>query len=127
MAKPRMYFGTLNDRTPRCRQPAKTGGQLHLPYPATFRTSFADELPGFQVIRQCVDVDFGGKGFQPFSIDLDEQLMDWSDEEREMLAEDPELAWLTQTVPGGAHSRPDGGEQRTDRRRFRSCGLSASY
>lgn len=47
----------------------------------------------------------------PFSIDLDGQLIDWSDEERELLAADAEYAWLTQPMPGAIHCRPDGGEQ----------------
>lgn len=46
----------------------------------------------------------------PFSIDLDNQHIDWSDEEREMLLEDPEFAWLAQTMPGAIHCRPDGGD-----------------
>lgn len=45
----------------------------------------------------------------PFSIDLDAKKLHWSDEERSMLAEDPELAWLAETLPGGTHCRPDGG------------------
>jgi glycine/D-amino acid oxidase-like deaminating enzyme len=46
----------------------------------------------------------------PFSIDLDEQVLDWSPEEREMLTEDPEMAWLAQPIPGVTHCRPDGGD-----------------
>jgi len=45
----------------------------------------------------------------PFSIDLDAKQLNWSDEERCMLAGDPELAWLAKTLPGGTHCRPDGG------------------
>ena len=45
----------------------------------------------------------------PFSIDLDAKQLNWSDEERSMLADDPELAWLATTLPGGTHCRPDGG------------------
>jgi glycine/D-amino acid oxidase-like deaminating enzyme len=45
----------------------------------------------------------------PFSIDLDAKQLNWSDEERSMLAEDPELSWLAKTLPGGTHCRPDGG------------------
>lgn len=46
----------------------------------------------------------------PFSIDLDGQEIDWSDEEREMLREDPEFAWLAGDMPGAIHCRPDGGD-----------------
>ena len=45
----------------------------------------------------------------PFSIDLDEKTLNWSAEERELLSEDPDLAWLTGVLPGGTHCRPEGG------------------
>ena len=45
----------------------------------------------------------------PFTIDLDEKRLDWTDEERAALAEDPANDWLTRTFPGGTHCRPDGG------------------
>jgi len=47
----------------------------------------------------------------PFSIDLDEKTLGWSDEELALLAEDPELRWLTGVMPAGSHCRPDGGER----------------
>ena len=47
---------------------------------------------------------------QPFSIDLDDKRLSWSEDEREMLAEDPDLAWLSASLPGGTHCRPEGGE-----------------
>ncbi len=47
---------------------------------------------------------------QPFSIDLDDKRISWSEEERELLSEDPDLAWLTETLPGGTHCRPEGGD-----------------
>lgn len=46
----------------------------------------------------------------PFSIDLDPQTIDWSEEERAMLLEDPDFAWLAQPMPGAIHCRPDGGD-----------------
>jgi glycine/D-amino acid oxidase-like deaminating enzyme len=45
----------------------------------------------------------------PFTIDLDERTIEWTDGELEMLAEDPELEWLVREMPGGTHCRPDGG------------------
>ncbi len=45
----------------------------------------------------------------PFSIDLDPKKLGWTTEERDLLASDPDLAWLTQQMPGGTHCRPDGG------------------
>jgi glycine/D-amino acid oxidase-like deaminating enzyme len=47
----------------------------------------------------------------PFSIDLDARRLDWSDDERELLAEDPHTAWLTKPIHGGIHCRPDGGDR----------------
>jgi len=49
----------------------------------------------------------------PFSIDLDEKTLGWSDEEHAMLASDPQLQGLTRTMPAGTHCRPDGSEQGT--------------
>ena len=46
----------------------------------------------------------------PFSIDLDAVDLNWDEEERELLLEDAETAWLTQQLPGGVHCRPDGGD-----------------
>ena len=45
----------------------------------------------------------------PFSIDLDPKTLPWSEEERALLAADPEMNWLTKTIPGGTHCRPEGG------------------
>jgi glycine/D-amino acid oxidase-like deaminating enzyme len=45
---------------------------------------------------------------QPFSIDLDEASLDWNDEERAALSEDPNLSWLTKPIDGGIHCRPEG-------------------
>ncbi len=47
----------------------------------------------------------------PFSIDLDSKYLGWSEEERSMLAEDPDLEWLAGELPPGSHCRPDGGVQ----------------
>ncbi|WP_424933831.1 NAD(P)/FAD-dependent oxidoreductase [Amaricoccus macauensis] len=47
----------------------------------------------------------------PFTIDLDGQRIDWSAEEREMLAEDPDFRWLAGDMPGAIHCRPDGGDR----------------
>lgn len=46
----------------------------------------------------------------PFSIDLDPQVIDWSDEEMALLGQESETAWLTEPMPGAVHCRPDGGE-----------------
>ena len=45
----------------------------------------------------------------PFTIDLDRKSLAWTEEEREMLRDEPELAWLAGVMPAGTHCRPDGG------------------
>jgi sarcosine oxidase subunit beta len=45
----------------------------------------------------------------PLMIWTDPVSLPWSDEERAELAEDPELRWLTETMPPGVHFRPEGG------------------
>lgn len=49
----------------------------------------------------------------PFAIDLDPQYLDWDDDERRMLAEDPDFAWLAEQLPGAIHCRPEGGDNGT--------------
>ena len=49
----------------------------------------------------------------PFAIDLDARSLDWTAEERELLADDEALAWLVEAIPGGIHCRPDGGDHGT--------------
>lgn len=44
----------------------------------------------------------------PLVIHADEQRIDWTKEERALLAEEPETAWLLDKLPFGAHSRPEG-------------------
>lgn len=45
----------------------------------------------------------------PFVVDLDRQAIDWSDEERELLAGDESTARFAAEMPGGIHCRPEGG------------------
>jgi sarcosine oxidase subunit beta len=44
----------------------------------------------------------------PLLIWNDPQNLPWSDEERAFLSEDLEIAWLTEPLPAGAHTRPEG-------------------
>jgi glycine/D-amino acid oxidase-like deaminating enzyme len=46
----------------------------------------------------------------PFAIDLDEQTLPWTVEERLALADDPDTAALLAPMKGGIHCRPDGGD-----------------
>lgn len=70
------------------------------------------ELPIANVFQQKIafeDVLGSVPRDLPFVIDLDETELEWPDDIRGLLAEDPDLQWLTQTLPGGRHCRPDGG------------------
>ncbi|HEX2500584.1 MAG TPA: FAD-binding oxidoreductase [Methylomirabilota bacterium] len=44
----------------------------------------------------------------PFLIWDDAQTLDWSTEEREALAADPDLRWMLGPFPAGVHTRPEG-------------------
>ncbi len=72
-----------------------------------------DELPILNVFQQKIafeDAQSIISRQMPFSIDLDWQTIDWSEQERELLAEDPASEWLTKPMPGAIHCRPEGGE-----------------
>lgn len=45
----------------------------------------------------------------PLLIYSDEQVLDWTEEEQALLAEDEDTRWLTEKLPSGAHVRPEGG------------------
>lgn len=46
----------------------------------------------------------------PFSIDIDEQFLKWTDEEIKLLSTDPKMRWLLNGINGSVHCRPEGGE-----------------
>ncbi|MBM3621590.1 MAG: FAD-binding oxidoreductase [Alphaproteobacteria bacterium] len=71
-----------------------------LPVSTVFQQKIA-----FEDVRAVIDRRM------PFSIDLDAQTIDWTDQERALLADDPDTTWLTRPMPGGIHCRPEGGEQ----------------
>ncbi len=70
------------------------------------------DLPMDNVYQQKISFDDACAAIprgMPFSVDLDEFELGWTDEERELLEDDADRAWLTQRLPGGVHCRPDGG------------------
>ena len=74
------------------------------------------DLPLHQTFQQKIAFEDKASAIprdMPFSIDLDNQFIDWSDEEREMLLEDSDFRWLAQEMPGAIHCRPDGGDNGT--------------
>lgn len=71
-------------------------------------------LPVMNVFQQKIafeDAQGAISRQMPFSIDLDGQTIDWSEQERELLAEDPVTEWLTKPMPGAIHCRPEGGDR----------------
>lgn len=72
-----------------------------------------EKLPVFNTFQQKIAFEDRERSIprtMPFSIDLDEQLIDWTDEERSMLESDEEFRWLAKRMPGAIHCRPDGGD-----------------
>ncbi len=47
----------------------------------------------------------------PFTIFADPQTLSWSDEEAELIDEDPEYRWLLDEFPGGLHVKPESRDQ----------------
>jgi len=66
-------------------------------------TNLFQQKVAFEDVRGAIARDM------PFSIDLDEKTLQWTDEERELLADDPDMRWLTEVMAGGTHCRPEGG------------------
>ncbi|MEM7226030.1 MAG: FAD-dependent oxidoreductase [Pseudomonadota bacterium] len=72
------------------------------------------ELPITNVLQQKIAFEDHANAIDramPFAIDLDPQTLDWTPEERALLAEEEALAWLLAPMAGGIHCRPDGGDQ----------------
>lgn len=70
-------------------------------------------LPVFNTFQQKIAFEDRQQAIprdMPFSIDFDEQDIDWLPDERDMLLEDLDYRWLAETMPGAIHCRPDGGD-----------------
>jgi len=83
------------------------------PFTNNISAMLGAKLPIKNILQQKIafeDVAHTIPRKMPLSIDLDAQTIDWSEEERELIADYPELAWLADEMPGGIHCRPDGGE-----------------
>jgi len=84
------------------------------PYVAKVAALLGETLPVSNVFQQKIAFE-DARGVisrqMPFAIDLDGQLIDWTDEERVLLADDPGTRWLTEPMPGAIHCRPDGGDR----------------
>lgn len=81
------------------------------PFVRDVAAMLGEDLPVRCVYQQKIafeDRDGAIPRDMPFTIDLDEQQIAWSDEDRELLAGDPTTRHLLDTMPGGIHCRPDG-------------------
>lgn len=73
-----------------------------------------ESLPVYNVLHQKIvfqDIHAIVPRNAPFTIYLDEQTLDWSEDEREFLRDDPETQWMLEKFPGGLHVRPEGGAE----------------
>lgn len=83
------------------------------PYLGAVAALLGETLPVETVLQQKIAFRDGRGAIpraMPFAIDLDGQVLDWSEEERAALAADASRAWLTRPMQGGIHCRPDGGD-----------------
>jgi glycine/D-amino acid oxidase-like deaminating enzyme len=83
------------------------------PYAGDVAAMLGEELPIVNVFQQKIalaDPEGAIDRKMPFAIDLDGQIIDWTDEERATLQEDAATGWLTKPMPGAIHCRPEGGE-----------------
>jgi glycine/D-amino acid oxidase-like deaminating enzyme len=102
-------FNELGERIVTCAQLINAAGPFineiahmlgtDLPVSNTLQQKIA-----FEDTHQCIPRNL------PFSIDLDAQYIDWTVEEKQLLCETDEHAWLTDEMPGSIHCRPDGGD-----------------
>lgn len=71
------------------------------------------ELPIFSVLQQKIAIqDHLGvvPRDTPFTIFMDEQHLDWSADEEQLLQSEPEYQWMLDKFPGGLHIKPEGGK-----------------
>jgi glycine/D-amino acid oxidase-like deaminating enzyme len=83
------------------------------PHVGDIAEMLGEKLPATNVFQQKIafaDAEKAIPRTMPFSIDLDGQTIDWTEDERSLLLEDPKTAWLARPMPGAIHCRPDGGD-----------------
>ena len=83
------------------------------PFVNSIANMLSIELPVINVLQQKIafeDTQSSIERSLPFAIDLDEQTINWSTDERDALAADDSLEFLTNTMPGSIHCRPEGGD-----------------
>lgn len=83
------------------------------PYAGEIAAMLDVDLPLQNVFQQKIAFDDRLKAIprgMPFSIDLDPQALDWTNDERQLLLADDDHAWMALPMPGATHCRPDGGD-----------------
>lgn len=84
------------------------------PYANNVAIMLGEDLPVTNIFQQKIAFEdrLGAIPREmPFSIDLDEKKLPWTSEEYGLLASDADMRWLTDTMPGGTHCRPEGGQK----------------
>ena len=83
------------------------------PFANGIANMLGEHIPVFNTLQQKIAFEDRENAIprnMPFSIDLDEQHIDWTEEERDLLSENKEFSWLLERMPGAIHCRPDGGD-----------------
>lgn len=106
---------TLDVRNPEGRGQITAGRIVNAagPFAGKIAAMLGETLPIYNTFQQKIAFEDSARAIprdMPFSIDLDDQIIDWTDEERGMLREDTQYSWLAETMPGAIHCRPDGGD-----------------
>lgn len=83
------------------------------PFAAEVAAMLGVSLPLANVLQQKVAFPDTARTIPrdlPFTIDMDSQLIDWTEEERAILRADPDTERFAGMMPGAIHCRPDGGD-----------------
>lgn len=86
------------------------------PFVAHIAAMLGVELPVYSVPQQKIAFrDHLGivPRSAPFTIFMDPQYLNWSDEEKAILQSEPDDHWLLGQLPGGLHIKPEGGADST--------------
>jgi glycine/D-amino acid oxidase-like deaminating enzyme len=86
------------------------------PHLAEIAAMLGERLPVTNIFQQKIAFADTARAIDrrmPFAIDLDGQEIDWTEQERAILREDPATTWLAALMPGGIHCRPEGGDTGT--------------
>ena len=81
------------------------------PYADEIAKMLGQDLPIYNVYQQKIAFDDVLQVIprdMPFSIDIDGQTLAWTEEEKALLRDDPEMRHWLEPMPGNIHCRPDG-------------------